>query len=80
MLKTVYGDDKRYKDTYRTQYEGVYFTGDEAKWDDDSYFWVIRCMDDVINVWGYQIGYHGSKRCFGESSIGCGKCSFVTGA
>jgi acetyl-CoA synthetase len=56
MLKTVYGDDKRYEDTYWTQIAGMYFTGDEAKWDDDGYFWVIGRVDDVINVSGHRIG------------------------
>lgn len=56
MLKTVYGDDKRYEDTYWNQFKGVYFTGDEAKWDEDSYFWVIGRVDDVINVSGHRIG------------------------
>ncbi|MCB8815167.1 acetate--CoA ligase [Desulfosporosinus shakirovi] len=56
MLKTVYGDDKRYVETYWRQFDGVYFTGDEAKWDDDGYFWVIGRVDDVINVSGHRIG------------------------
>ena len=56
MLKTVYGDDKRYEDTYWSQFAGVYFTGDEAKWDDEGYFWVIGRVDDVINVSGHRIG------------------------
>lgn len=56
MLKTVYGDDKRYAETYWGQFKGVYFTGDEAKWDDDGYFWVIGRADDVINVSGHRIG------------------------
>ncbi|OLN32027.1 acetate--CoA ligase [Desulfosporosinus metallidurans] len=56
MLKTVYGDDKRYEDTYWSQFTGVYFTGDEAKWDEDGYFWVIGRVDDVINVSGHRIG------------------------
>ncbi|SDH20516.1 acetate--CoA ligase [Desulfosporosinus hippei] len=56
MLKTVYGDDKRYEDTYWGQYAGMYFTGDEAKWDEDGYFWVIGRVDDVINVSGHRIG------------------------
>jgi len=56
MLKTVYGDDKRYKDTYWSQFSGVYFTGDEAKWDEDGYFWVTGRVDDVINVSGHRIG------------------------
>ncbi|TGE39060.1 acetate--CoA ligase [Desulfosporosinus fructosivorans] len=56
MLKTVYGDDKRYEDTYWSQFGGAYSTGDEAKWDEDGYFWVIGRVDDVINVSGHRIG------------------------
>ncbi|SDG56538.1 acetate--CoA ligase [Desulfosporosinus hippei] len=56
MLKTVYGDDKRYQDTYWSEIADVYFTGDEAKWDEDGYFWVIGRVDDVINVSGHRIG------------------------
>jgi len=56
MLKTVYGDDQRYEDTYWSQIAGAYFTGDEAKWDDDGYFWVLGRVDDVINVSGHRIG------------------------
>ncbi|AFM39518.1 acetyl-coenzyme A synthetase [Desulfosporosinus acidiphilus SJ4] len=56
MLKTVYGNDKRYVDTYWSDIPGVYFTGDEAKWDEDGYFWIIGRADDVINVSGHRIG------------------------
>lgn len=56
MLKTVYGDDKRYEETYWGQFLGMYFTGDEAKWDEDGYFWVMGRVDDVINVSGHRIG------------------------
>lgn len=56
MLKTVYGDDKRYEETYWKQFPGVYFTGDEAKRDEDGYFWVTGRVDDVINVSGHRIG------------------------
>jgi acetyl-CoA synthetase len=56
MLKTVYGDDNRYKKTYWSDIPGVYFTGDEAKWDEDGYFWIIGRADDVINVSGHRIG------------------------
>ncbi|MDQ7094056.1 acetate--CoA ligase [Desulfosporosinus sp. PR] len=56
MLKTVYRNDKRYEDTYWNQFKGVYFTGDEAKWDEDGYFWIIGRVDDVINVSGHRIG------------------------
>ena len=56
MLRTVFGDDERYKKTYWSDIPGVYFTGDEAKWDEDGYFWIIGRADDVINVSGHRIG------------------------
>ncbi|MDP4128014.1 MAG: acetyl-coenzyme A synthetase, partial [Bacillota bacterium] len=45
-----------YEDTYWSDIAGAYFTGDEAKWDEDGYFWVIGRTDDVINVSGHRIG------------------------
>ena len=42
MLRTVYGDDKRYIDTYWSQHEGLYFAGDGAKYDDDGYIWLLE--------------------------------------
>lgn len=56
MLRTVYGDDKRYKDTYWGNWPGRYFAGDGAKIDEDGYFWIIGRVDDVINVSGHRIG------------------------
>ena len=56
MLRTVYGDPKRFEDTYFGNWPGVYFTGDGAKWDKDGYFWVLGRVDDVINVSGHRIG------------------------
>ncbi|RNC29350.1 MAG: Acetyl-coenzyme A synthetase [Candidatus Dichloromethanomonas elyunquensis] len=56
MLRTVYGDPKRYESTYFGNFPGVYFTGDGAKWDSDGYYWVLGRVDDVINVSGHRIG------------------------
>jgi len=56
MLRTVYGDDQRYRDTYWSRYPGKYFTGDGAKRDRDGYFWILGRVDDVLNVAGHRIG------------------------
>lgn len=57
MLRNVYGDDKRYKDTYWSQWDGkYYYAGDSAKKDKDGHFWIIGRVDDVINVSGHRIG------------------------
>ncbi|NLO88918.1 MAG: acetate--CoA ligase [Clostridia bacterium] len=56
MLRTIYGDDKRYIDTYWSKYENIYFPGDGAKKDEDGYIWVLGRVDDVINVSGHRLG------------------------
>lgn len=56
MLRTVWGDDDRFKRTYFGQYEGIYLPGDGAHKDEDSYFWILGRIDDVINVSGHRIG------------------------
>lgn len=56
MLRTVYGDDERYVDTYWSELPGSYFTGDGARRDDDGYFWVMGRIDDVVNVSGHRLG------------------------
>ncbi len=56
MLRTIYKDDKRYRDTYWSRYPGRYFTGDGAKRDKDGYFWILGRVDDVLNVAGHRIG------------------------
>jgi acetyl-CoA synthetase len=55
MLRTVYGDDKRYVDTYWSRFEGVYFAGDGCKRDDEGYYWLLGRVDDVMNVSGHRI-------------------------
>ena len=56
MARTLWGDDKRYFDTYWNVIENVYFTGDGARKDEDGYFWVVGRIDDVLNVAGHRIG------------------------
>ncbi len=56
MLRTIYGDDQRYRDTYWGKFEGRYFAGDGAKLDDDGYWWILGRVDDVLNVAGHRIG------------------------
>ncbi len=56
MLRTIYGDEERYRETYWSKWDGVYFAGDGAKRDEDGYFWVLGRVDDVLNVAGHRIG------------------------
>ena len=56
MLRTLYGDNKRYKDTYWSEYDGVYFCGDGCREDKDGYFWIVGRIDDVLNVSGHRLG------------------------
>jgi acetyl-CoA synthetase len=56
MLRTIYGDDQRYQETYWSRFPGRYFAGDGAKIDDDGYWWVLGRVDDVLNVAGHRIG------------------------
>jgi acetyl-CoA synthetase len=56
MMRTVYGQHERFKETYFVQFPGIYFTGDGARLDDDGDFWLMGRVDDVINVSGHRIG------------------------
>jgi acetyl-CoA synthetase len=56
MLRTIYGDDQRYRDTYWSKWPDIYFPGDGAHTDDDGYFWIMGRVDDVLNVAGHRIG------------------------
>lgn len=56
MMRTVYGDHKRFKDTYFTMYPGYFFTGDGCLRDADGYYWITGRVDDVMNVSGHRIG------------------------
>jgi acetyl-CoA synthetase len=56
MLRTIYGDDERFRATYWSKWDDVYFPGDGAKRDEDGFFWVLGRVDDVLNVAGHRIG------------------------
>ncbi len=55
MLRGIWGDPERYRDTYWSTYEGRYFAGDGAKLDEDGYLWLLGRVDDVMNVSGHRI-------------------------
>ncbi len=55
MLRTIFRDPERYKSAYFSQIEGMYFTGDGARRDEDGYFWIMGRVDDVINVSGHRL-------------------------
>src|SRR4051812_27632634 len=55
MLRGIYGDPERYKQTYWSRFEGMYFAGDGAKRDQDGYLWLLGRVDDVMNVAGHRI-------------------------
>jgi acetyl-CoA synthetase len=56
IMRGVYGDPDRFKNTYFIQYPGYYFTGDGARKDEDGYFWLMGRVDDVLNVSGHRLG------------------------
>ncbi|MDJ0851007.1 MAG: acetate--CoA ligase [Myxococcota bacterium] len=56
MLRGIWGDPKRFKDTYWSKYDDAYFAGDGAHRDKDGYFWIMGRIDDVMNVSGHRIG------------------------
>ena len=59
MLRTIWGDDARYVETYFSKWPGrpdLYFAGDGAKRDEDGYYWILGRVDDVLNVAGHRIG------------------------
>ncbi|HKQ55726.1 MAG TPA: acetate--CoA ligase [Methyloceanibacter sp.] len=56
IARTVYGDHRRFIDTYFSTYKGKYFTGDGCRRDDDGYYWITGRVDDVINVAGHRMG------------------------
>jgi acetyl-CoA synthetase len=56
MLRGIYGDPARYKETYWSRWPGIYFPGDGARKDDKGYFWIVGRVDDVVNVAGHRIG------------------------
>ena len=56
QMRTVYGDHQRFIDTYFSQYDGKYFTGDGCRRDKDGYYWITGRVDDVIIVSGHNLG------------------------
>ena len=56
MMRTVYGDHKRFVETYFSTYPGTYFTGDGCRRDADGYYWITGRVDDVLNVSGHRLG------------------------
>jgi acetyl-CoA synthetase len=55
MLRGIWGDQERYRETYWSRFNGAYFAGDGAKLDDDGYLWLLGRVDDVMNVSGHRI-------------------------
>jgi acetyl-CoA synthetase len=55
MLRGIWGDQERYRETYWSRFDGRYFAGDGAKLDDDGYLWLLGRVDDVMNVSGHRI-------------------------
>jgi acetyl-CoA synthetase len=56
MLRTIWGDDERYRNVYWSKWPNTYFAGDGAKRDEQGYFWLLGRVDDVLNVAGHRIG------------------------
>ena len=56
MLRTLWGDDERYKQAYWSEIPGMYFAGDGARRDEHGYYWIMGRVDDVINVSGHRLG------------------------
>tara|TARA_X000001036_G_scaffold348575_1_gene328938 strand:- start:136 stop:657 length:522 start_codon:yes stop_codon:yes gene_type:complete len=55
-MRSIYGDHKRFVETYFSQFPGYYFTGDGARRDVDGYYWITGRVDDVLNISGHRIG------------------------
>ena len=55
MLRTIWGDDQRFRETYWSRFEGLYFAGDGAKLDEDGDIWLLGRVDDVMNVAGHRL-------------------------
>lgn len=56
IMRTVYGDDERFYNTYFSTFKGYYFSGDGARRDADGYYWITGRVDDVLNVSGHRLG------------------------
>ncbi len=55
MIRSIWGDPERYKSQYFDRFDGVYFTGDAARQDEEGYFWILGRVDDVMNVSGHRL-------------------------
>jgi acetyl-CoA synthetase len=55
-MRTIYGDNDRFYETYFSMFKGYYFTGDGARRDKDGYYWITGRVDDVLNVSGHRLG------------------------
>jgi len=53
MLRTLYKEEERFKETYYSKFDGTYYVGDAARKDDDGYFWILGRADDAVNVSGH---------------------------
>ncbi len=69
QMRSVYGDHKRFKETYFSQFRGKYFTGDGCKRDKDGYFWITGRVDDCINVSGHLLGTAEIESAFVEHEL-----------
>lgn len=56
IMRTVYGDHERFRQTYFSTFPGLYFTGDGCRRDEDGYYWITGRVDDVLNVAGHRLG------------------------
>jgi acetyl-CoA synthetase len=56
QMRTVYGDHQRFIDTYFSTFDGMYFTGDGCRRDEDGYYWITGRVDDVLNISGHRMG------------------------
>jgi acetyl-CoA synthetase len=56
QARTLYGDHRRFRETYYSRFPGLYFTGDGCTRDADGYYWITGRVDDVLNVSGHRIG------------------------
>jgi acetyl-CoA synthetase len=56
QARTLYGDHRRFRETYFSRFPGLYFTGDGCRRDEDGYYWITGRVDDVLNVSGHRLG------------------------
>jgi len=67
IMRTVYGDHERFRETYFDKFPGYYLTGDGARRDEDGYYWITGRVDDVMNVSGHRIGTAEVEGAIGKS-------------